>query len=262
MNNDLEGTRHAIAKHALYMSGSVALLGVAFLMFSLTAQSLKMGEATHNMADLFANMNRTELAVHQQLVGEKGKPGTLARLDTAVKRFDTLVQELNATSNVVRQVAIMERGNVTEQSAAVTATLQALNGAVGALQADAGEAGQTIRAVREKTLPGLDAGVASLNTLVVDLQPTALASAETLRRANDTLGSLQALVADPALKNSLANIDLASQELVKTGVNVTATTGEVKVGVGYVVDMVKPTKKGFWENVGTQVLRKLIPPIF
>ena len=75
-----------------------------------------------------------------------------------------------------------------------------------------------------------------------EARPLLQAATDATQKAGDAAGDLSRIAGDPDLKRSVAALESSSENLNKT-------TAEAAEAMGYIRDMLSPTKKSFWKRL-------------
>src|ERR1043166_8267106 len=177
--------------------------------------------------------------------------------DRPFPQNSALVLQASETANQVRHTTIEERKALAELTADSALTIQQFRGdlqtTLRGVDGVLGELQKTARVANSETLPALDGAIKTLDRSVLEVAD----SAKGLEDAGRTLvESADKRVEEPAIEKMLA-------DLQRSAAHLETSNAEVAETFGYIRDMFKPTKVGFWHNLASNViplgLGKLVP---
>jgi hypothetical protein len=233
--------------HKIYIALTTAALGVLIWVgveFALTERIAR------------ADADTTLTMVNTALKGQhkNGDDGLLFLTKNLLQNATAAANALKQTAQDANRIAKAEEpqtAQVTQQLVNATTAgfvaIQNLDGAISSLNGVIGQVSRDTIPRFNANLDSLKGATDSLDGLVGDLRPTAAAATKlldagtlTVTELKTTIGTADALLADPDLKKITANLVLMSDNGNKTMGNLALVTMDVH-------NMLNPRKPTFWE---------------
>lgn len=178
--------------------------------------------------------------------------GALADPRTGIARtlrnVNTLTAQVGRTSNIARLAASEQREYFRQAGVETVAALRTARGAMGRLDDMVAGANHNLN---EGALPALTADLVQIRTsmeiLTTDGHTALLATAG----AMDQAGRVMADPSIPAAARSLAGASAGLDRMTANGAE----------AVGYVRDMLRPQKSGFWKALGVAAAKSVAGPL-
>jgi len=236
-----------LERRILALTGSVCLLTVTSAMVwllltlpqrvdtrlqqNLVAASWNLREATWQLAQTGRDLRGVSAALADPRSG-------VAR---TLRNVNTVTAQIGRASNVARLASSEQREALREISGETLATLRAAGGLIAGANQN----------LNQGVLPSLTADLTqvqtSLTTLTSDGHQMLASSTAAFDRAAGLLG-------DPEWSRAAHNLDSASGHLDGASANAEQT-------LGYVRDMFKPSKPGFWRTLSTAIVSHVAGPV-
>jgi len=198
---------------------------------NLVAASWNLREATWQMAQAGRDLHTVSMALADPHAG-------VAR---TLRNINTVTAQVGRASNVARLASSEQRDALREISRETLATLTTANELIAGAN----------RNLNEGVLPSLTADLdgtrTSLDTLTADSHRMLASSTNAIDRAAAVLG-------DESWAQAARNLSSASAHL-------DGATANTEQALGYVRDMFKPTKAGFWRTLGGEIISHAAGPV-
>lgn len=242
------------------LSASLAFLAIAILCITTALRLPDTKQAVEHLRSASDALDRSAWAVHGTLTGQRknGDDGLLAQSKLLLSNARETANALKQTAQDANKIAKAQEqktGQVTDNLIATAAaghdalvkfgnSLDALNG--------------VMVQVSNGTVPKLNSSIESLNGLVSDLRPAAKASTDlitagtaTVTELRLTIGTANALLADPDIKAIMGN-------LKTTTANTSETMGHLSLVTMDVHNMLNPRKATFAETLAITAAKALL----
>jgi len=158
-----------------------------------------------------------------------------------LRNINTVTAQIGRASNVARLASSEQRDSLRAISQETLATLHSANSLIAGAN----------RNLNEGVLPSLTSDLGQVQSSLISLTAD---SHQLLGSSAAAMDSAAALLGNDAWARSAANLSSASGHLDSAAVN-------TEQALGYIRDMFKPTKAGFWKTLGGEIVSYAAGPV-
>jgi signal transduction histidine kinase len=236
-----------LERRVLALSASVCLLALTstLIWLLLTLPQRVDGRLQANLVDASWNLREATWQLAQtgrdlHTIGAAlADPRT--GVDRTLRNINTVTAQIGRASNVARLASSEQRDALRAISQETLTTLRS----AGALIAGADQN------LNRGVLPSLTASLGQVQTSLLSLTAD---SHQMLAASTTAIDRAAALLGDPSWSRTAANLGNASQHLDGAAAN-------TEQALGYIRDMFKPAKAGFWKALGGAVITHVAGPL-
>lgn len=225
------------------------------LLFWILIEAALFVRHSKEAADLLAQ-NQSMLNAAMRGTHKNGDDGYLVLVQRLLQNSNSAANAVKQTAQDTNRIAKSQEEPSKKLTASSIALLDAGKDSVVTLGKSIDGVNGIVTAVKSETLPKLNASVDSLNGLIGDFRPAAVAlagvmteSANVARSLNLTVTHADALLADPAWSSVAGNLNIMSASLSGAAGHINGAAGNVQLATAYIRDDLAPTHLPLWQRI-------------